>query len=489
MKDSVRNTTHPSLRWGHRVLATAVVVGTAASIACQAAILKVPGTHATLQLALDAAQPGDVIQAGPGRFDEVLYTKRSGTPDKPIVLDGGNVASIRQLYLRHSHFHLLNTSLSGVTTMYQRLVYFDHGAHFCVVSNNVFDLDQSSRVYGMEWRMPRAKPFGTGEAASDNLIVSNTLKNCRAFILMSIGGDRNLIVGNRLTDSPNIDAFRLFGRSNIIRGNFVHDLPFVEGLGNHPDFIQTFGNNGDGSRGHIIEGNIVMRLAGHQITQLEGNLIPETGDWLFRNNLFVDIALQASCTIPGIRYYNNTFIRCNTGNGGHALNFTSRVYKPESVYANVSGTNYAHGAEVVNNIFVDCGNDFINRGWYAFAANLKGVNADYNYVSKHGYKPVAQDSQRRIVGSSTGWSTFDWWEPNGINGGDPRFQNPAVADYRLHPDSFLADAGRLLGNVPLDHDGVTRPQGNAWSIGAYEPLSNVLSSRPRPVSNVRVVSP
>lgn len=48
------------------------------------------------------------------------------------------------------------------------------------------------------------------------------------------------------------------------------------------------------------------------------------------------------------------------------------------------------------------------------------------------------------------------------------FADSAARDYHLAPASALIDAGQLLPQVPVDRDGVTRPQGAAVDIGAYE---------------------
>ena len=51
---------------------------------------------------------------------------------------------------------------------------------------------------------------------------------------------------------------------------------------------------------------------------------------------------------------------------------------------------------------------------------------------------------------------------------DPRFVNPAVGDFHLQPSSPAIDAGLTLPEVPTDFDGVSRPQGLAYDVGAYE---------------------
>lgn len=495
------NLSYPTPEWHSRrsillrgflsAFVSAVVAGTA--VVAPAAILLVPSKFPTIDAAVKAAKPGDTVLVAPGKYVELVQTALSGTAAAPIIIDGQNGATIRQAHLRHQYVHLRNFTITGNTTMYSSMVYMDHGAHHCIVSNNVIDIAGSGRIYGFQWKSPRFAPFGSGEPASDNLVISNTVKRGLGYVLMSVTGDRNVIIGNRLLDTPQGDFFNIWGRSNLIIGNFCSNLPFASGLGNHPDFIQTFGNFGMGSMGHVIENNVVAKIAGGQLTQLEGALVPEIRDWTFRNNLFVDIALQASCTIPGIAYYNNTFVRCNYDNGGHALNFGSRSYLPGGTPSGAGGTNYAHNARVINNVFIDCGDSSMSRGWYAMIDTLTNVVADFNYVSKAGFQPVRADSLQRAVGSAGGWNSFAWWEPNGINGGDPGFVNLEGRNFTLRSTSLLIGAGTPLSFVTRDFAGTVRPSLRGWSIGAFEAPSDGGSTEPIPrpgiVKNFRVLSP
>lgn len=437
-----------------------IAVGSAA-----AETLRVPDQYATVQLAIHAAQPGDVVLLSPGAYAERVVTARGGTPERRIVIDGQGQATLQQFIFRHPYITVQNLHFTGVTQAYSRLVYFAQGGHFGVLSNCVLDAANAPKVYGVEWQAPLTKPFGEGEAASHCLIISNEVRNVMGITMLSIMGDSNRIVGNFIRDGGAVDFIRLFGRYSYIGYNVCSNNYIVEGLGNHPDFIQTFGNNGDGSMGHVIEGNWVTRVEGGQLTQLEGNLVPETRDWTFRNNVFVDIALQASCTIPEVKYYNNLFYRCNKVNGGHALYFGSRYYSTS--YSGRSGTNYAHGCQVINNIFLDCGDDRTQVGWYSFSQLLTNVVADYNYVAKANYALVEQDPLMRPIGSPDGWATWGkWWEPHGVNGGGPLFSEITRWDFRLLRTSPLIGRGMNLSRW-FDRDITGQLRSTPWDIGPY----------------------
>jgi len=51
---------------------------------------------------------------------------------------------------------------------------------------------------------------------------------------------------------------------------------------------------------------------------------------------------------------------------------------------------------------------------------------------------------------------------------DPKFLNPFANDFHLTASSPAIDAGLTLSDVTTDFDGISRPQGNASDIGAYE---------------------
>lgn len=421
-----------------------------------------PGTQAqpflTLKKGLTMAQPGDTLKIGAGEYPEIVNTVRSGEPGQYITIDGQGAASVRKFNLNHPYHKAANISVSGYTNRFSALITLGRNAHYSVVSNVVVDASSALDVAGISWTSPSTRPFGH-DAASNCLIISNRITGMLADTAINIFGDNNLILGNYVHDLGQSDFVRLWGRSNIVRANTFTNIVLVPGVGNHIDFIQTFGENGFGSLGHIIENNLITSIAGGQLSQLETYMVPDIRDWTFRNNVFADIALQASCTVPGVKYYNNVFYRCNLVNGGHALNFGQRSYGE-------LGTSVAHGVEVKNNVFLDCGTPgATNKGWYSFDVALTNVVADYNYVAKDNYSRMRAGSLAIGTGNH---DNFKFYEPHGINGGDPNFSLVSVLDFRLRPGSFLIDAGTSITGLHQDFFGMPRPQENNFDVGVHE---------------------
>ena len=283
----------------------------------------------TVQKAADMMVAGDTVLIGAGTYDEAVKTKASGSELARVVFNGQGVATLRQVYISSSFITLQNMTLSGTTVQYSRCLYMQRGGHYAIVSNVVVDAANALKVYGIEWQSPSTKPFGS-DAASHCLIVDSRITGVLGTTAVSMMGDTNQFVGNLIHDIGQADCLRLWGRDNLIRDNVFTNNFLVPGVGNHADFIQTFGNNGYGSQGHIIENNLAVDIYGG-LTQLEGNAIPEIRDWTFRNNVFANFAYTASCTVPGVEYYNNVFYNCNWYNKGHALTFGRRWYTRTSV--------------------------------------------------------------------------------------------------------------------------------------------------------------
>jgi hypothetical protein len=130
-------------------------------------------------------------------------------------------------------------------------------------------------------------------------------------------------------------------------------------------------------------------------------------------------------------------------------------------------TSYGANSNSVfkNNIFYGCGRSTSDndpsRGWYTIANRNQATSftIDYNFVSNLNYTPKAQ-------GSPGNNDSFKFYEPNGINGGNPLFVN--VAD-PVGPDGliFTADDGlRLLAESPLLGEGEGGADIGAYGVGA-----------------------
>lgn len=421
-----------------------------------------PGTQsypfATVQQAVDRAASGDRIVLAPGEYREVVTTKNAGGSGGEIILDGQKGANIHRLIVNQPNWIIQNLTISGYTnTWFHGLVEISRGAHHTIISN-CYIKPTIPYLGGVEFDQGAIKPFDDN-APNNCLIVSNVITGVIGRQAFNIFGTNNIFLYNTVTNLYKSDFVRLWGRWNILRGNTFSNM-LDHAVSNHPDFIQTFGQNGDGSKGHIIEGNVVSDIPNGQLSQLTrsdgftdplANSPQEMADWTFRNNIFRNISLQASCSIPGTKWYNNVFYRCNY-DGGHALVFGDGV------------RGNADGFRVINNVFLNCGREgTFNAGWYASVRPdgraWDDAIFDWNYVAKNGTEPVQSQNPP---------SAFRWYEPHGINGGIHNFSD--YLTFGLQRGSVLIDGGQDLRHqgVAADFIGSARPFGNAFDVGARE---------------------
>lgn len=482
-----------------------------------AATLNVPAQYATVQLAFDAAQPGDTIVLAAGTYNESVRTKRSGTSDSRIVIDGQNVATIKQISLSHQYITIQNVTFKGAVNQYSYFIYFGYNSHYIIFQNNVIDGDGRD-AYAIQWANPTSSyPWGDGSVASHCTITNNEIKNTRHMPVMYLGGEYNTVSNNYFHDAQRAEAWvRFFGRYNTFTQNiFANNIhtPWTDG---HPDTFETSAvylpNSGClGAYNIVFNRNFIYNSSGDaQNIMLDLKMDPNVRNIYFLNNIFVQSGTYDSLMAPNTYFFNNTFYNhLDPDRGGVGRSFGCREYTTDSCTGS-SGTICATGSRVYNNIFLDggTGGGTPNQtGMYSFSPSsppvLSDVEADYNYVAKElsgvPYSAMAVDSQHRAIGSSGGWSNWLWWEPNGMNGGNPYLVNAfhgcthVTCNLRLteNTPAKIRDGGKDLTSlwpawIPMtDYDGNPRPSGSGWSIGAFE--YGISPDSPAPPSNLCIL--
>ena len=143
----------------------------------------------------------------------------------------------------------------------------------------------------------------------------------------------------------------------------------------------------------------------------------------------------------------------------------------------ISGTNSA-ATKIVNCTIADNGPAGIGRFSTSWPFSVEVRNSILrNSGSEIDSGTVATIRYSDVEGGYAGAGNFD---------ADPRFVTPA-ADYHLTPTSPCIDAGAIESTIVSDLDGVTRPVGSGWDIGAYE--STVVRPPDIEAPTVHITSP
>ena len=282
-----------------------------------------------------------------------------------------------------------------------------------------------------------------GERTTIQIINNSFTGSGYAWDAIGITGNNILVEGNTCDINKNTvgtqgHCYYISTGSNIIIKNNV--AKGMTGYGIHV-FDQRRSEDRPGYehliKDVIIEGNIVSNseqragivLAAYDHARIENVII--------RNNIVFNNA-TGGIYIPGIvanvKVYNNTLF----GNHGPAL----AIYGPPQEVSNII---------IKNNIF-----DVTNAGSWTTNATHVGVEKNNSSIilEKNLYWP----DRVKLVNISDSSPLV----------GDPRFINPQAENYHLQPDSAAIDKGLTLADVPNDKDGIKRPQGSAFDIGAFE---------------------
>ncbi|RJQ27416.1 hypothetical protein C4565_05205 [Candidatus Parcubacteria bacterium] len=387
---------------------------------------------ATIQKAVNTLSAGDTVLIGPGTYSEsVTMAGRSGQSGAPITIRAsGNVVLAGSWNIGTSSAQSHYIIVDGVTFNSNLTIMGDYN----IVQNCIFE----GTSLGISWHP--LSPKSTGD-----IVKGNIFRNSGKIVVMITGTNTsNILIEDNTWQNSEGDAIRMFGTGHVFRKNVVTGL---NETGFHADIFQVYGNNSEQSNNMLIENNIFKDSTG-SICMLEGTVSSNISNWIFRNNIWVNVTGVGQISIPYTKWYNNTFANSGTSTAGPLL------------FRNNGGAEYqsAHHTIIKNNFFIGCGSHSDgDNGWYHFVGDrslFPGFEADYNYVtttSAAGYGPK-----------------IGFFEPYGINGGDPEFVSYDGYDFNLQANSSAIDHGTSILGFSYDLEGTKRPSGSGWDIGALE---------------------
>jgi hypothetical protein len=384
----------------------------------------------------NTAASGDTVIVHEGTYSETITTAANG-----VSFIGTNTPLITGWIIDNSTnevngFQILGTALSFA-------IRINSGGHYFRSINNVLTNNAGRSI----------QYYYTGPWGSNGFISGNRFWH---------GGDHALgLLGTGHTFTNNVmestngwDAIVCMADNTTIVGNTFTNWSQPSGSSQHTDIIQTFNDLVPTitSTNVVFERNFAINCSGTQIGNMDD--AEETGllnNWIFRNNLYVDVAGTINMYCPRVRWWHNTFIRSGNSSGSPLL-FRHSVTKGS-----------ATEGEVFGNIFYECGitPTSTTGGFYGVDAGCSNLfRGDFNLV----------------IGSGAGTTktAFDQYgrEPNGINGTDPDLVNVSGVGplhFILNSTSPAINAGtNSTADVTTDYFLTSRPQGAALDIGAYE---------------------
>ncbi|HWY75086.1 MAG TPA: LamG-like jellyroll fold domain-containing protein [Verrucomicrobiae bacterium] len=375
------------------------------------------GNFTTIQACVNAMSAGDTCLVGDGTYQErvTFPSSKSGRAGALTIIEAETNLTVTNWGFDTSgvsYVHIQGFSI----TLPASLTGWNNGIGIMINGNNIEVV--SNYLFNTLY------PAIDGGGANAH-VAGNHIYMCGSGIY--IGGTSWLVEGNDIerlqyhTEIGDADFTRFFGSYHVIRSNFFHGTIQSEIGPAHVDGFQTYDDNGQTVQHIRIDGNRMQDFY-HEGAMLEAIYHSNSFDLVFCNNTFAGpnsaIGIIASTNLQQVQIYNNDFVNIQCG----------PYFVPPS-----SGAVY-------NNIFY---------GVNCFLIQSTQVTGGNNLIYYPGESLSPQFS-------------------SDIVNQDPEFVSVANYNFHLLPTSPAIDKGAALSIVTNDMDGVPRPQGLAWDIGASE---------------------
>lgn len=246
-------------------------------------------------------------------------------------------------------------------------------------------------------------------------------------------------------------------------------VAFASGSGGFNEFVDgAVRNSGDPAGTDATRGHAFYISCGDNL--IEGNLIYENEGYglHFYNNSGPQIISRN--VIRRNRIYNNGLSHITAY--GLVLDWgqDNLVYN-NLIFGNQGGVLvYGHSAnsQIYNNTIVGNQNEGVAMQYYSSAPIIRN-----NIVYGNGAAIVDR--------GGSGTPVID----HNLTA-NPLFVNRSANDFQLTSSSPARDAGVVISSVPRDFTGLTRPQGGAYDVGAFEYTDATTAAGPGPVTGLRV---
>lgn len=369
---------------------------------------------------------GDTIFLRSGYHGAIVIDGGAYTVPITITAESGQVPEVEHVAVRNaSGIVMSGLSISpSHAPMYstQTMVDIDGSSSEITVENcQVFSVADASGWTESDWVDIASSGF---DVSGDNVTVrGNTVRNVRFGI--SVGGPHALIDHNTI-DGFSADGLRGLGnydvfQYNVVKNVYVGDPPDA----NHDDGFQSWsvGPGGVGTGevvGIVLRGNFILNY--------------EDPNQPFRT------------TLQGVGCFDGTFVDWVIEN-------------------NVVITDHWHGitllgarnCRIVNNTVLDVNTESPGPPWISIDAHKDGTPPENCIVRNN----LATDFANAATGVTEDHNTI-------ITDPFALFVDPNAHDVHLLPGVSVIDQGSSDLAPSIDKDGIARPQGLGFDLGAYE---------------------
>lgn len=402
----------------------------------------------TIQKATNTLQAGDSVFIKSGVYNERIQITNSGNQNNPItyiafpgdtpVIDGtgislgwwGGLSDIEADYITIQGLKLINSDFAAIFVSNSRNI---------IIKNNKTLHSKSSGIYVHN---------------SSNILADNNLirysNNGKGQECISIVGVNNFeVTNNEVCNGVGLYAGEgiviktgenaEITHTGIVYGNYVHGLPDDVGI-----YIGAYAY-GEHLYNIEIYNNIVTTDIGIAVSSEQGGLTENINIYnnIVYNNKAAGIVItdwmdENEGPKKDIRILNNTVY--NTG------------------YYDSNGL--AHGGGIwIQNEHPDSENFVIKN-------NIVSLGANYQILLNTGATSVSTIEYNLIHG----FRGNDTRETKGsfYQESNPNFADTVTEDFHLLPSSAAIDNGTSVNAPSFDYDGISRPNGARYDIGAFE---------------------
>jgi hypothetical protein len=398
----------------------------------------------SIQSAIDAAQPGDVITIRPGTYSEALTTARNGAESSPIRLRAaegrGSVvvtASGRVLNVFHPYVIVEGLILDGQYGLSDTVKVGDGGHFFTLrdaeVRRSTRDLIDMAAPHGVlieDCLIHHALNAANGRTDAHG-IVAGAVRDLtiRRTEIHTFSGDGFQVDPGRA--APGWSGVTIEDSRIWLAPLPAPENGFAAGVVPGENAVDTK------SEPSLPRASITIR----------GSVMSGFRAGLIGNMAALNLKENIDATIDRITVYDSEIafrLRGPTATtpAGAWVTLTNAV-----VHDVETGFRYENDIEKLNIWNVTLGGG-VTRPFQAASSSSDGLDVR-NLLTM---APLAPEA----------------WHPSNLQVGNAAFVNAILHDYALVAGSAAVDTGDTIPAVTTDRAGVTRPQGSGYDVGAYE---------------------